>query len=93
MSSDGTVVCPDDQIWVCCRCGKRSRTRYGFIDDGSSRGGDHLPDGSRVAQPGWDESCTMNAVLCYVARAPDGAWRAVPRIESVVAAEVTSCSE
>lgn len=35
------------QIFVCCACGKTSKTRYG--DEGT----------------GWDESCMLNAVLCY----------------------------
>lgn len=60
---DGTTVAPPGKVWVCRRCGKLSRTRYGFIDDGSPRGADRFPDGTRVASPGWDESCMQNAEL------------------------------
>lgn len=59
----GTDLAPAGKVWRCLACGKRSRTRFGFIDDGTSRGGDHLPDGTRVAEPGWDESCMLNAEL------------------------------
>jgi len=59
----GTTLAPDGQIWRCHACGKRSRTRYGFVDDGTGRGCDRLSDGSPVADPGWDESCMLNAVL------------------------------
>lgn len=59
----GTTLAPTGQVWVCGACGKRSRTRYGFVDDGTLRGGDYLPDGSRVADSGWDESCMLNASL------------------------------
>lgn len=45
---------PEGQVWVCGACGKTSRTRYGF--DATN---------VRVASPGWDESCMLNAVLCY----------------------------
>jgi hypothetical protein len=61
--SDGTKLAPEGKIWRCHACGKESRTRFGFVDDGGPRGLDYLPDGSRVADPGWDESCMMNAVL------------------------------
>lgn len=47
--SDGTTLAPSGMIWRCDACGKYSLTRYGFVDDGTSRGGDYLPDGSRVA--------------------------------------------
>ena len=61
--SAGTDLAPPGQVWVCGVCGKKSRTQYGFVDDGTLRGGDSLPDGSRVADPGWDESCMLNAAL------------------------------
>lgn len=60
---DGTVLAPSGMVWRCAACGKRSQTRYGFVDDGTPRGGDYLPDGTRVADSGWDESCMMHAVL------------------------------
>lgn len=59
----GTDLAPPGQVWRCAACGKRSRTRYGFVDDGTTRGSDYLPDGTRVADPGWDESCMLNARL------------------------------
>jgi len=37
------------QVWVCAACGKTSRDQYG----------------EQRISPGWDESCMMNAVLCY----------------------------
>jgi hypothetical protein len=61
--SDGTELAPPGQVWICGACGKRSRTRCGFVDNGTPRGGDFLPDGSRVADSGWDESCMLHAVL------------------------------
>ncbi len=63
----GTDLAPEGKVWVCRACGKTSRTQFGFVDDGTSRGGDYLPDGSRVAVPGWDESCMLNAELREVA--------------------------
>ena len=80
----GTTLCADDHVWVCGACGKTSRTRYGFVDDGTSRGDNNLPDGTRVASHGWDASCMMHAVLCY-RELRNGAWVAVP-----TAAELTS---
>jgi hypothetical protein len=64
-TNDGTVFAPPGQIWVCGACGKTSRTRYGFDDQNQN-----------CATPGWDESCMMNAVLCWGNGAP-GHWRAV----------------
>ncbi len=72
----GTDLAATGQVWVCGACGKTSRTRYGFIDDGTGRGADYTPDGERVAAPGWDESCMLNAVLCHADRGL-GNWRAV----------------
>lgn len=40
---------PADQIFVCAACGKTSKNIYG--------------EGDGVL--GWDESCMLNAVLCY----------------------------
>jgi hypothetical protein len=73
----GTTLAPAGQVWVCGACGKTSRTRFGFVDDGTTRGSDYLPDGSRVAAAGWDEACVMNAVLCAERGACDGGWKAV----------------
>lgn len=50
----GTDEAPEDMVWVCGACGKTSRTRYGFDKDEK-----------RVCDYGWDESCMLNAVLCY----------------------------
>jgi hypothetical protein len=69
-------IAPEGQIYVCGACGKTSRTRYGFFSDGTARGADFMPDGSRVSERGWDESCMMHAVLCYAGGLP---WRAVPQ--------------
>ncbi len=66
MSTDDDFygLAPPGQVFVCAACGKTSQTRSGWLSDtkraGSSRG--------------WDESCTMHAVLCYD-RKP---WEAVP---------------
>lgn len=74
----GTDLTPEGQIWICSACGKKSRTQFGFVDDGTPRGSDVTPDGARVADRGWDESCMMNAVLC----------RAVP-VDGALAEELT----
>ncbi len=74
---NGTTPAPAGQIWVCGACGKTSRTQYGFLSDGTSRGADSFPDGARVASPGWDESCMLNAVLCHGRGAGETQWRAV----------------
>ena len=37
-------------VWACAACGKRHRDRYGIQGKGN---------------PGWDESCALNAVLCW----------------------------
>jgi hypothetical protein len=55
----------DGQIYVCGACGKTSPTRYGF--DERER---------HVADPGWDESCMLNAVLCSTQKI-DGKWQAI----------------
>ena len=43
---------PEGHVFVCGACGKVSRWRYGFGDDGR-----------RDATLGWDESCMLHAVL------------------------------
>lgn len=47
---------PDGQIWVCSACGKIARDLYGLEGEHSQ---------------GWDESCVLNAVLCYEMRHVD----------------------
>jgi hypothetical protein len=37
------------QVYVCMACGKRSKDIYGF----------------KKISRGWDESCMLNALLCY----------------------------
>lgn len=78
----GTDLAPEGTVFVCGSCGKTSRTRYGFIADGTPRGSNYLPTGERVAGHGWDESCSLNAILCYERSLGDGLtldaqWRAV----------------
>lgn len=43
-------MAPDGAMWVCGACGKTSDDRYGTDGEHSH---------------GWDESCVLNAVLCY----------------------------
>jgi len=62
MSSKPIQPAPPGQVWVCGACGRRSRDR------GGNDSIDH----------GWDESCYMNAVLCYEKPGPDGNYSAVP---------------
>ncbi len=50
---DGKTPATPPQRWVCTACGKTSSTRYGF--DSEQR---------QVADPGWDESCMLHAMLC-----------------------------
>lgn len=57
-TNNGTTPAPAGQVWVCGACGKRARTRYGFDADNNPTAIDR----------GWDESCMMNAVLCYEQR-------------------------
>lgn len=57
-------------IWVCTACGKiQPYDRYGLDNRGSY---------------GWDESCMMNAVLCYEEQWPGEAgfmqWHAVEEL-------------
>lgn len=50
-------------IYVCGACGKTSEDLFGMEGKHSH---------------GWDESCSMNAVLCYERKDDTGAWLAVP---------------
>lgn len=59
---------PEGQIYVCGACGKTSQTRSGATANG-------LADVEKSR--GWDESCMLNAVLCYAEKL-DGIWQAVP---------------
>ena len=52
---EGNKEAPEGMIWVCGACGRTSRWRYGFDVDGNECEKSHW----------WDESCMMNAVLCY----------------------------
>lgn len=61
-------VAPPGTVFVCGACGKTSRSRYGWNPDNGAE---------RVADPGWDSSCMLHAVLCY-AEKREGSWRAVP---------------
>ena len=54
-TNDGTTPAPEGQVWICGACGKKSRTMYGFDAENKSTAIDR----------GWDESCMLNAVLCY----------------------------
>ena len=58
MAHDGTTPVTPPNRWVCACCGKTSPTRYGFDENNKN-----------VADPGWDESCMLNAVLCRPATA------------------------
>lgn len=59
-------IAPEGEIFVCGACGKRSRDQYGY----------------EAIDRGWDESCMLNAVLCYADKRfnKDGllTWEAVP---------------
>lgn len=69
MTDDLYDLAPEGCIYVCGACGKTSRNRAGFIDDGSKRGADEDEhEHGRLAQGGWDESCMLNAVLCRPAK-------------------------
>jgi hypothetical protein len=62
MVESGNKRAPEGEVYVCGACGNVSHWRYGFADDGTSRGG------RNDASPGWDESCSMNCGLV-----PEGA--------------------
>lgn len=55
----GTDLAPTGKVYRCSSCGKKSKTRYGFLDNDSA----YFPDGSRVSDQGYDESCMLNSVL------------------------------
>ena len=57
------IMAPEGQIYVCAACGKTSYNRVG-----------ENTAGERVCMPGWDESCFLHAVLCYL---PGPPWTAV----------------
>jgi transposase-like protein len=63
------VEAPAGQVFVCSACGKRSKDRYGY----------------RAIDAGWDESCMLNAVLCYVTKKFTDAgvltWHAVKSVD------------
>lgn len=63
--AEGTLHAPDNQVWVCGACAKTSRTKYGFDEAGH-----------RCASTSWDESCMMNAYLCW-RRQKNGAWMSI----------------
>jgi len=39
------ITAPEDYIWICLACGKRSQDKYGFD----------------LIDKGWDESCMLNS--------------------------------
>ena len=49
---NGNQKAPIGYIYQCQACGKKSPWRYGWDDSGK-----------HVADPGWDESCFLNAIL------------------------------
>ena len=50
----------DGEIWVCAACGKTAKDQYGIEGEHSY---------------GWDESCTINSVLCHYPKTGD-TWEA-----------------
>lgn len=56
-------IAPEGQVYVCSACGKQSQDEYG----------------EQAISFGWDESCTMHAVLCYADKDPEGIWVAVDK--------------
>lgn len=61
----------EGQIFICACCGKRSMDLYG----------------DKAIDSGWDESCIMNAVLCYAEKKFDEhgvlGWEAIPNDANV----------
>lgn len=51
----GTSRATGATLWICSACGKRAMTRWGIDEHGCST----------ALDPGWDESCALNAVLCH----------------------------
>lgn len=70
MSDDLYILAPAGCLYVCRACGKTSKSRAGF----DPQTGRNLPDTTR----GWDESCTMNSVLCLMQKDEQGCWIAAP---------------
>jgi hypothetical protein len=68
----GKIPCKPEHVWVCQACGKTSRTKYGFLDNGERS----FEDGTPVSDPGWDESCMLHAVLCEYPKKGD-TWVAI----------------
>jgi len=58
-------MAPEGAIWVCAACGKTSKDLYGINEPHDC---------------GWDESCMMNAILCYEEKVlyPDGIMKYKP---------------
>jgi hypothetical protein len=46
--TDGNMIAPEGQVFVCGACGKRSRDLFG----------------EQRINRGWDESCMLNALVC-----------------------------
>ena len=42
------VIAPEGAVYVCSACGKRSRDKYG----------------NQAIDREWDESCSLNSILC-----------------------------
>jgi hypothetical protein len=71
----GNKRAPDGHVYVCGACGKVSRWRYGFDDNGRND-----------ATPGWDESCMMDGVLVAVDSIVDPSdWRYPGRVRKASA--------
>jgi hypothetical protein len=49
---NGTTILPFPFFWICCACGKRSLSQYGFDINNK-----------RVADHGYDESCMLNSAI------------------------------
>jgi hypothetical protein len=81
MSDDLWALAPDGQVYVCGACGKTSRNQAGFERRDNPRGG------PSVAAHGWDESCMLNAILCFKKAATETEWKAVPSGWSLLAAD------
>jgi uncharacterized UBP type Zn finger protein len=56
----GTMLCKEDEVWLCLACGKTSRTKYGFDTDGKN-----------VCDHGWDVSCSMHSQLIKIEELKD----------------------
>ncbi len=78
---EGTAPAPEGQVYVCGACGKTSPTRYGFDDADRN-----------VADPGWDESCMLNAVLCFAPSIKRSAEGRVTHADPVDSTPVSSAT-